>query len=225
MVYELAIEYEERHQHSFHYRRRSDNRLCIDFLPLRSSLSASQEAFKKYFAERFNLGSSTFDEFLHTGLPRLQWECISLAFKINTQDWDPELLEPYLQWLMDTFAGIHAQAPKFLFFFVVAVKSAHERKKVHDDDQEILDTLDALLAKNSDQAILIENLPPVKTLDFETWLENLGNPTQLQKDQIIKTITERVPPEERQQYDTTKTLNMEHIEDFQERVYRYHAST
>lgn len=222
MVYELAIDYEDSNEHSFHYRRRADERLCIDPLPLRTNLNASKEAFKKYFAERFNLGNTTFDEYLQTGLPRLHWECISMVFKIRTQDWDSELLEPYLQWLMDAFVGIHAQAPKFLFFFVVSVKNAHNREKVRRDDREILESLDQLTAQNAEHSTLITNLPPVETADFDVWLEDLCNPPEAKKLKIIQTIAERLPAEERQAYDAEKTLNMEHIEDFQERVYKHH---
>lgn len=223
MVYELAMDYEEQHQHSFHYRRRASERLSIDVLPLRTSLNSSKEAFKKYFAEHFNLGNTTFDEYLQKGLPRLQWECINLVFKIRTQDWDSELLEPYLQWLMDAFTGIHAQAPKFLFFFVISVKNAHEPNKVRRDDREILESMDALINRNVDHALLITNLPPVDTADFDVWLEDLCSPPEAKKLKIIQTIAERLPAEERQVYEVEKMLNMEHIEDFQERVYRHHT--
>lgn len=225
IIYQLLHDNEERHQHSLNYRRHPDTgRVRIEDLPVSFTLKNCQEAFKKYFAERFGLGNTSFEEYLQTGLPRLQWEHVTTVMKISTQAWDPELIQNYLQWLMDCFVTINTHAPNFLFFFVISVKNAHHKEKVRRADREVLDTIGDLVASNTEHATLINALPPVEAAYFEDWLEDICQPDQQLKNKIIDTIAQKLSPEEMEQFQTEdKLLNMEHLQDFQKRVYKFHS--
>lgn len=224
IIYELLGDHEDNHHQSINYQRREDTgRARIERLPLGMTLKTSQEAFKKYFATRFPLGDATFDEYLRTGLPLLNWEYIATVMSITAQDWDPDLVEDYLQWLMDSFLAVNAHSSSFLFFFVISLKNAHDEAKIRGDDKDILNSVKQLIEKNGEHAVLISALPPVEAEDFEYWLEELGSPPQNQKDAIIQAIVNRIPEEEKKRFNMPdKLLNMEHIEDFQERVYKIH---
>jgi len=223
VIYELMGQYADTHHHSMLYRRTDDARLRIEKLPLGFSLKDTRESFKKYFAERFNLGSTSFEDYLSTGLPRLQYEYVATAMRITAGDWDPEIVEDYLQWLMDSFSETEGRTPTFLFFFVISLKNAHWPEKIRRDDLEALDSVKNLMEANERHAALISPLPPVPVDDLEDWLEELGGLTQAQKNAIVQAIADQLEPEERTRFQSEeRLLDMERIEDLQERVWRVH---
>lgn len=223
VIYEIMGKMEEDHRNTIHYPRSAGNeRVLIDPLPFELDLQDSKEAFKKYFARRFNLGNTDFETYLNTGLTSLKVDYIITALSVTAKDLYTYQLEEYLQWLMDCFSTIEGRAPKFLFFFVISLKNAF-KEKIRPDDLEALESVRALVAQNNEHATLVSKLPPVPADDLEDWLEKLGNIPQIQKDQIIETIAAGLSPEESERFlSEDKLLNMEHIEDFQERVYKFH---
>lgn len=224
-IYEIMGEEEDQHQALFNYPRQENGRVRIERLPLGFTTQDSKEAFKKYFSNRFTLGNTSFEDYLRTGLPNLNWEYIATTLSITAQDWDAEVVVDYLQWLMDSFSTVETRTSNFLFFFVIPLKNAHEPAKIRRDDLETLKSIEQLVEKNADCATLIAALPPVEAVEFEYWLEDLAEAPQTKKDEIIQTIVGRLSPEEKVQFEDTnkdKPLNMEHIEDFQARVYKFH---
>lgn len=224
LVYELAGAYTDTHHHSINYRRSDgDERVRIEPLPIGLTLNDSKEGFKKYFAERFNLGNTSFEDYLRTGLPHLQWKYVATALSITAGDWDPDILEDYMQWLMDAFLEAEGQTPTFLFFMVVWLKNAHFPEKIRRYDHEALDSVKDLVQQNKEYATLISPLPPVPADDLEEWLEKLGGVSQVQKNNIIRTIADRLQGEELTRFQSPdKLLDMERIENLQERVWHIH---
>lgn len=223
VIYELMGEYADTHHHSIHYRRNDDARLRIENLPLGFTLKDTKEAFKKYFAERFNLGNTSFEDYLRTGLPRLQYEYVATTMQITAGDWDPDIVEDYLKWLMDSFSETDGRTPTFLFFFVVSLKNAHWPEKIRRDDVEVLDSVHALIEANEHRAALFSPLPPVPADDLEDWLEKLGSVSQTQKNAILQAIGNQLESEELARFSSEdRLLDMERIEDLQERVWRAH---
>ncbi len=217
-IYEIMSEDEDEYQTLLKYPRDANGRVKIELLP------TSKEAFKKYFSKSFMLGDTSFEDYLRTGLSNLNWENIAIPLTITAQDWNARLVD-YLQWLMDSFSALETRSPNFLFFFVITLKNAHETDKIHPKYKETYQSIKQLVEKNTNYATLIDTLPPVETEYFEEWLEKLAKPPQAKKNEIIKTIVERLSPEERAQFEDPnkdKPLNMEHIEDFQARVYKFH---
>lgn len=218
------------------YRRRAqqEERLRVELLPLDRNPEKSKQAFKKYFAERFALANSevAFEDYLRTGLPKLPWTYVVTAFKVTEDQWDDDILKPYLEWMMATFSGTGPDVPTFLFFFVVTVKYAHRGERLGEAAREALDGLRALVearaqsaaaaGQSQSDATLIPPLPPVDTDDLEHWMERLGDNSTDQKDNVIRLIAERLKGEEEAVYRQGRQFNMERIEDFQERVYHAH---
>lgn len=223
MIYMLKHNYEDNHQSGFNYERMETGRVRMVKLPLGLSLEDSQEELKKYFAKRFNLNEFSFEDYLNNNFVP-QYEYVATVFSITAPHWEPELLEAYLEWIIESFVATEAKAPNFLFFFVISLKNAHKKEDILPKDQIVLSSVKDLVDRNSKYAALINNLPPVKYTDFEYWLEDLCRPNQSQKDAIIQAIVERLNSTEKEHFKATQEINMEHFEDFQERVYKFHSS-
>jgi len=224
LVYELAGEYADNHFHSVNYPRSGgEERVRIEQLPLGLTANDAKEGFKKYFAERFDMGNTSFEDYLRTGLPRMQLEYVATALSITAGDWDPNIMEGYLQWLMDAFSQVKGRTPTFLFFFVIWLKNAHFPEKVSQANREVLESVTQLVGRNESHAALITPLPPVPADDLEEWLEKLGDVSQEQKNAIIQAIAARLQGEELERFQSTeRLLDMEPIENLQERVWRVH---
>lgn len=223
IVYELLGEHAESHRTSVQYpRRHGGQRMRIDPLPLGATLGAAKDAFTAYFAERFELGGTDFDDFLRLRLPELQDDYIATALHVTAGDWDPFILEDYLQWLMERFTATGKARPTFLFFFVISLKNAHLPEKIRRDDAEALRSVEQLVARNAGHATLIAPLPPVPVDDLEEWLEKLGRITQSEKNALLQAIAATLDAEQAERLEREQLLDMEPIEDLQERVYRIH---
>ncbi|MBK8705127.1 MAG: hypothetical protein IPN33_17220 [Saprospiraceae bacterium] len=223
-VYELLEKELENEHQSIDFRRRADERLRIEPMPLGHNLMGCQRAFKKYFSERFGLtnADTAFEDYLQTGLPKLPWQYVATVFKVTATDWDQAVMAPYLQWLMDNFSHTGPNIPTFLFFFVVTVKMPTSEEAVSRDNREALDGARVIAEAHQGRAILIEPLPPVPVDDLEDWLEKLGDITDITKMQIIDLLAQRLTTEELNQFQQFQFFNMERIEDFQEKIYRHH---
>lgn len=224
VVYELLERELEGNFKAIDFKSRADNRLLIEPMPLGHNLGGCQKAFKKNFSERFSLSNNhaSFEDYLHTGLPKLPWQYVTIVFKITADDWDQQVVAPYLQWLTDVFSHTGENIPTFIFFFLIVIKNAHREEAVRGENLEVLNGARALVQANASNAALIEYLAPVHTDDLEYWLERLGNVPGEQKYRIIELLADRLTPEERAQYEHDTTLNMERIEAFQEKVYKHH---
>lgn len=227
IVYELLEKESENERQSVDFRRRADGRLCIEPLPASNvDTQECKKEFRKYFAGRFGLAHSeeSFESYLNTGLPKLPWNYVAMAFRTTAAEWDQEIMEEYLDWLIEKFRETGPNIPNFIFFFVVIVKKAHRPDKVRRDDLEALEGVESIVAAHTAQATLIAPLPPVPTDDLEYWVDRLGNVTTDQKNRLIRLIAEKLEqyPEEEEQFRDRRELNMERIKDYQEKVYRHH---
>jgi len=208
----------------FPRRDEADERLRVEPLPIGLNLTGSQKNFKTYFAKRVGLKNfdTTFEDYLRTGLPKLPWQYMATAFKITASEWDEEFLPLYIEWIMDTFNQTGPNIPTFIFFFVVAVKNAHREDTLRGDYLDAIRSVRALVEARTDDATLIEPLPPVSADDLEEWLEKLGDVSTDQKQTIIDLIAARLKGEEAIWFRQTREFNMERIEDFQKKVYHNH---
>ncbi|MCB0579989.1 MAG: hypothetical protein KDD10_11870 [Phaeodactylibacter sp.] len=223
LVYELAGAYATSHLHSIEYQRSAGNaRVKTELLPLGGTADDAKDNFKKYFAERFRLGNTSFEDYLRTGLPRLQWEYVITSLSVTAGDWysKSSIVEEYLQWLMDSFAEAEGNTPTFLFFFVIWLENAHLPEKLSRRGQETVESIKGLVEKNRHHATLITPLPPVPALDLKEWLQvvTLGHIKAEQKNAIIDAIAARLQGEELERFQKENVLNMEHIEGLQEMV-------
>ncbi len=224
-VQELLEKELDKVNEAFDFRRRADERLLIEPLPLGINEAGCQKAFKKYFTERFGLANSgvSFEDYIRSGLPKLPWQYVATAFKITPDDWDDEITGPYIEWIMDTFSQTGPDIPTFIFFFVVSVKNAHRADvPLRGSTREALDGVRKLAEKRPEEATLIEPLPPVPADDLEDWLEKLGSVPQEQKQRIISLMAARLSGDEEAWFRQNNEFNMERIEQFQEKVYHSH---
>ncbi len=211
------------------YRRRSqgEERLLVEPLPLAHNVEASKKKFKKYFADRFGLANSDqgFEAYLRTGLPALPWSYVITAFKIMAEDWNDDLMRPYLEWLMTTFSATGPDIPNFMFFFIISIKHAHRDEMNNSAAREAMAGVKALVDAREEgrDARLIAPLPPVPATDLETWLERLGTDIgEDNKRRVIELLASRLKDDELAWYNANKVFNMERIEDFQAKVYHAH---
>lgn len=225
VVYELQGTYDHSLQQGFKSRKYANaERLSVDLLPFNAlTLDNCKEAFKKYFASRFDLKNKSFEAYLQEEVPLLKFEHATLVLKITSGQWN-KLMESYLQWIIETFAALPAKAPRFLFFFNINLKDAHKEKDaMHPRNQQTFEQIQQFIARNVEHALLIAPLHPVPVLDFEEWLE-LVDAEDDQKDDIIQAIAERLKADEKTYFESRdQSLYMQRIHDFQKRVYKFHS--
>ena len=226
MVLELQEDEQDDAGHSIEYRRDAAGRLKVEPVPLSSvNVSGCQKAFIKYFAERFGLENTAtaFRDYLDTGLPLLPHKYVVSSFRLTASTWDEELTPPYLEWLIGQFAHTGQNIPTFLFFFVVKVKNAHQRERLRRDDARVLEGVELLARQYPKKVTVIGDFPPVHTDEFEYWIEEVGGDVpDIVKQEVIDLIVRRLGAEEHSHYRAHSELNMEHIEDFQQRVFQHH---
>lgn len=224
MVYELVIEELEEEMDAINYMRRQDSRrVKLEKLPLGRNLRISQREFKKYFVSRFGMTDTdtAFEDYIRTGLPKLEYQYVATVFQLNASEWDTKLMEEYLQWIMDIFHvdNTHDEVPTFLFFFAINLRDAHvnplpaKQKKVVESIQQIID-------QKKDRCSLINQLTPVPDDWVADWIRNLGEQNESKIQDLVKLIIAGLPEEKQSRYQQSKLLDMTDIERFQEIVYK-----
>lgn len=222
MIYELIIEELEEEFGAINYVRKPDTRrVKVEDLPLGRNLRNSVKDFKKYFSERFGLGTSDapFEEYLATGLPKLDYEYVATVFDLNASKWKQELMTEYLQWIIDTFNKTPDTIPTFIFFFVVFLKDAHI-PNLPAKEQKLIEDTQKIVTQNEETATFIPQLPPVPLALLEDWIRDLGEHNQSKIDDMVKLIAAGLAPEKKAKYENQKILDMTDIERFQELVYQ-----
>ena len=218
MVYELLVEELDGDADGLHIITHEDTgRLRIQDLPVGRNARKCQQRFKEYVQERFRFADTqSFDAFIKTGVPKLPFDYVAVAFEINERNWEDFLLE-YLQWMIDTFRCPHQEVPTFLFFFVVYIEKQHEGK-LTPAQKAIVDGLAGLSQRN--EASLLTPLLPVEEGDLRAWLMDLGerNPNKVQ--QVMDVFLSGLREEDQRLYQDKRLLNMKDIEELQAIVYR-----
>ena len=200
--------------------RPNSRRVKIEDLPLGRNLRNSQKDFKKYFTRRFNIDSS-FETYLRTGLPKLEknYDYIVTVFDLNASKWNQELMEEYMQWIIDVFSDTHEEVPQFLFFFAIFLKNVH-LGNLSGKEKETLESISQIIGKNEDKCTLLDQLLPVPVDLLEDWIRDLGEQNQSKVEDLIKAIVAGLPKEKQEYYLKSSHLDMSDIERFQEIVYK-----
>ncbi len=222
MIYEVVIEELEEQIEAMHYVRRPDSRrVHVEDLPMGRNLANSQRDFKKYFSRRFGLGDSetSFEDYLRTGLPKLQYEYVATVFDLNAGRWDMGTMNPYLNWIMDTFTDTPSNIPNFIFFFVIFLRNAHIQP-LHGREKEIFEDIAAIVGQNLQRATLISELVPVPVELLEDWIRDLGELSQSRIEDVVKAIVAELSPEKQEKFRQDKLLDMTDIERFQALIYK-----
>lgn len=164
MIYEVIIEELEEQVGAMHYVRRPDSRRVKNprtcrwgaMPPIRNG------SLKSNSSRRFGFGDSEtpFEEYLHTGLPKLQYEYVATAFDLNAGRWDAALMKEHLTWIMDTFSGTPANVPHFVFFFVIFLRNVHVQP-LQGAEKAIFEDIGTIVSENLHRATLISELVPV----------------------------------------------------------------
>ena len=223
MVFELIAARLEDHRDSIDYPRRPDGeRLHLPALPVGFTLKDCQAQFRRYMAERFDLGGRSLEDFLKQDLGERQERYIALPFTIVAGDWDPDLMEDYLPWIIDTFSARPERGPTCLFTFVVKLKNAHRPADIRYE-REVLESLEEITEQYKEQAALLAPFPEVPRYYLEEWFEKVANTRQDEVNDIISYIIKQLSDEERARYETEdQLLNMERISALQEQIWALH---
>lgn len=222
MIYELIDEELDGELEAISYVNRiNSSRVKIEDLPIGRNLRNSQKEFKKYFTKRFGIDTS-FEKYLETGLPKLEkkYEYIVTVFDINASKWNNELMQEYMQWIIDSFSNTHEEVPQFLFFFAVFLRDVHEGN-LSGDLKETLEGVKQIIQANPEKCTLLDQLLPVPVYLLEDWIRDLGEQNQTKIQDVIKTVVLGLPADKQDQYKNKKILDMSDIECFQELIYEH----
>ena len=220
-VLELFIQELEEVMDALHIRRDEsrDGRLEFFELPSGRNLEKCQKAFRKFFAQYFDLKQTTsFEDFVSGGLAEKGYEYAAIVFRVYERNWKRDF-PAYFQWIMDTFSQSETEAPRFLFFFVTYMDGLHRKNAHPERREEILKTIKDLVGKNNAAAHL-HPLEPPPVEDLSIWLYQLGETNATRVEAVIDTLVQGLKPEDRQQYEEEQTLNMDDIDILQEVVFR-----
>lgn len=224
MVYELVIEELEEEMDAINYVRRSGSRrVKLENLPLGRNLRIAQREFKKYFVSRFGMTDSdtAFEDYIQTGLPKLEYQYVATVFQLNASDWDADLMEAYLHWIMEMFhvENTHDAVPIFLFFFAINLRDAHV-EPLPAQQKKIVESIQRVINRNQDRCSLINQLMPVASDLVADWIRGLGEQNESKIQDLVKLIVAGLPEDKQSAYNKSQTLDMTDIERFQEIVYK-----
>ncbi len=220
MIYEVVIEELEEALDAISFVRHPiTHRVKIENLPIGRNLAKSQKEFKKYFARRFHLtdAETAFEDYLHTGLPKLEYQYVSTVFEISANDWNEQLMREYFQWIIDVFSKTPKEVPIFQFFFAIFLRDAHV-EPLAATSQKIINSLKDIVTKNNHSCTFISQLTPVTTDLVEDWIRDLGEYNQANIDGLIKLLIQSLPEEKKAKFDKIKALDMSDIEQFQKAI-------
>jgi len=217
MIIEIILDELDEEEDAILCLRDNRNRIVLEDLPLGRNFVRSQKAFAKYFAQRFELGERTMQEYLDTGLPKLEYDYIATVFEVFGDKWKDFSAE-YLDWIITQFKATHDEVPTFLFFFVVYLKDIHTNsvKQVYEN---IRTQIREVQIKHLEISTLLQNLKPVPRDLLESWVRDLGEGNQSKIEEVVDAVVAGLKPAAKKQYENDNTLNMSDIERFQEVVY------
>lgn len=222
MIYEVLIEELEEELGAINYvRQPGSRRVKIEDLPLGRNFRNSRKGFKKYFSQRFHLGEAktSFEDYLKTGIPQMEYEYVATVFDLNASKWDQDLMEEYLQWIMDAFQNPHPDVPNFLFFFAIFLRHAHA-PDLPSREKKVLEGMYRIIDQNKARCTLLTQLTPVPVELLEDWIRDLGVQNQSLIDDLVRTIVAGLPKDKKDRFQLDGSLDMADIERFQEILYR-----
>lgn len=198
-------------------------RIKVQPLPfVDADVAASRKKFKEYVQARFKLlNTQSVDAFIEAGTPKIAYSHTLTVFRITEVKWEGDEGEvlAYLQWIVDTFQKAHPDLPTFIFLFVVDIKHLHDETKVKASQQKIVSDLEAFCKKN--ETAIFRELKPVKHLDIEAWLSDLGvgNPNDARP--LLQALNHGLAQDDRLMEDDEPRFHMKDVEPIQEKVVRY----
>jgi len=173
-------------------------------------------------AERFELGNRSLEDFLNQELGERQERYIALPFTIVAGDWDPDLMEEYLPWIIKTFSALPERGPTCIFTFVVKLKNAHRPEEIRFE-REAMESLEEIIGQYDEQAALLAPFAEVPRYYLEEWFEKVADVREDDVEAIVAAIVDQLPETERARYETEdKLLNMERISALQEQIWNIH---
>jgi hypothetical protein len=218
MIIEIVLDELDEEEDAILCLRGVNNRLILEDLPLGRNIERSQKAFAKYFSQRFDLGDKTMEQYLETGLPKLEYDYVATIFEVFADKWK-DFSKDYLNWIIEQFKSPNAKVPTFLFFFVVYIYDLH-KDTVKKELEAIKSELQALQLQHLEIATLLKTLTPVPRNLVESWVRDLGERNQAKVEEVVDTLVSGLKYQARQQYDKDRTFDMTDIERFQELVFK-----
>lgn len=218
MIIEIILDELDEEEDAILCLRGAGNRLLLEDLPLGRNLKRSQKAFAKYFSQRFELGDKTMEQYLETGLPKLEYDYVATVFEVFAEKWK-DFTSEYLEWIINQFKSPNDEVPTFLFFFVIYIYDIH-KENVKEQFQSIKDEIQALQIKHLEITTMLKSLKPVERQLVESWVRDLGERNQSKIGEVVDMLVTGLKSTARKQYDINRTLNMTDIERFQELVYK-----
>jgi hypothetical protein len=218
MVIQIILDELDEEEDAILCLRGTNNRLILEDLPLGRNFQRSQKAFAKYFSQRFDLGEKTMEQYLETGLPKLEYDYVATVFEVFADKWK-DFSKDYLNWIIEQFKSPNEKVPTFLFFFVVYIYYLH-KDSVKKELEAIKSEIQALQLQHLEIATLLKTLTPVPRNLVESWVRDLGERNQAKIEEVVDTLVSGLKNNARQQYNKDKTFDMTDIERFQELVFK-----
>lgn len=219
MVYEMLGELLEDSMDAVYCRfdPKNHDRVKLEKLPIGYSYEKSQEMFREFCANWFGWGDKLAfaDAIAANRLPLARHKYTVLPFYIRKKEWKPFFAE-YFDWISAQLANRPTGGPTLLLFIVFYHENLHLERD--EKSSEILAAVDALCLKHPNAGHFYP-LEPVHESDLRDWFNDLGERNNARLQPVLDTLTEGLPPEERQQFQQSELLNMDRVELIQELVF------
>jgi hypothetical protein len=201
------------------------SRVHIPTLPVGFDLSDSQKLFTKTMCQRFGQEEHNNDiyQILNDRVFKRKDKYIAFPYGILASDWDSDFMVDYLQWIIELFTKREkSQGPNCIFIFVIWLKNAHEPSKIRFE-QDVFEDIQEFSSTYKDKVSLLYPLKEVPRHYFELWLEKIAEVKQQQIEEIMTLFTATFSEVELDKYQTDdQLLDMERIEELQERIWSIH---
>ncbi|MCE7925705.1 MAG: hypothetical protein DYG98_21855 [Haliscomenobacteraceae bacterium CHB4] len=206
-------------------RKPNGNRIKIEELPFDfMGLEQSKKKFARYFADRFGFHEriEPIEDFLRACVHKMRdYRYVGFVFSIDANtDWEP-FFPDYLQWMMDTFSGIHEEGPIYLFFFPVLARNLHETPS--PTLQEVAQAICHLGEAKNAVSSVISPLPPVVKEEVQDWFVEFGEADASKIDDLILLTLQREKSAALRigRFLQQGKVDMYDVEALQAEVYRY----
>lgn len=217
MIYEILEEEVEEDESLHCLRYPLTNRIKFEDLPFGRNLRKSQKRFKQYVQKRFSFtNAQTFESFIETGVPKIEYDYISVVFEVHQSHWDDHLKE-YINWMMNTFVCPHEEVPKFLFFFIFYLEDVHKPEALNAQKRLQIETLKGLAEHPS--SALFTPFPSVPVSDLRDWLRRIGERNYNKVEVLLDQLKHCLKKDEQRLLEESKLLRMKDVEEVQRMVY------
>ncbi len=218
-VFELIHDELDEDWEAINYLRKQDsNRVDMEILELKNSLTRTQKKFNKQLASRFeHFSHFDLDDFIQKGIPTMKESFVVSLLTLDESKWR-DFTGDFFRWVMKKFSHTHQNCPTFQFFFVIYLDDFCDLP-LTNQQQNILDAIGQLVSEFDNACSMHAGMSPVTEKDLINWFDSLGETNVSRIDSVIETFVHGLEESYQQRYQDKGLFDMAHVEILLQKVF------